>query len=416
MRRLPALLACTALVSCGAPRPEVPKGSPIAPAAEPAPTATPTAPALGLVGEPPPAAKAAFGALGELVAHPRSFAPVSLPPGTAQLVDISAKSPRDVWMVAKGGRVLRFDGARAKVEAGPRCFVESCCGTLVPRAGKDTMPVEFEHVDATGDEVVLTAYVHTGGMRPSVVRAPRRGSGWSCEQPKGDLIHPGGGARGEGPWAREISALGSTIRLEPPAVLVNVLGGYVLTVDGRRVPLPAEDGYLGMQRRDVDIAARSGGELWLWASEGAPIWRGDGLTWTAVPTGLRDLTYVWLDPASAGPTRLWAIGSDAGGEYLARLEADSGLWRRVKAPGATRALGTKGPRFWVIGTTACYEWDGQGLRRADVPFDIERAWLSPGGELWVVGGAPEAPKPKGSEGEVPAGAAARLVPAKEAAK
>ncbi|MDI1431375.1 hypothetical protein [Polyangium sorediatum] len=335
---------------------------------------------------------------GVISAFAGRFEPVVLPPKTPTIVDAAGRDERDVWMLAGDGRVFWWDGARLADRGAPRCFTDSCCGTLVDCAKQPAMcskqavercqpfgpscalPVTtWSSIRVTPDDVIVRAFVETGGMRASMVesRLGKKGR-WSCEQGSEDLVYPGSAGRGDGPGARELTVDGASLRLEGPAVLVNRYGGTLLLIDGRRVPLP-EDVHQGYSA-GAEIAARSPGDLWLWTYDGF-VWRGNGLAWTPWPSGLTSMNELWVDPNDG----VWALGAvEENQEELLRWDPDKGSGQRFETPGAT-SVRSDGRGFWLWGLKALYHWDGAALRRAAPPLAIKNVWRGPSGELWAVG-------------------------------
>jgi hypothetical protein len=350
------------------------------------------------------------------------FEPVALPPKTPAIVAVDARSERDVWMLAADGRVLRWDGARVVDRGAPHCFTDSCCGTLVDCARKPAMcarqavencqpfrydcamEVSWSFLRLTPDDVIVRALVDTGGMRASLVESRLGKNGrWSCEQGPGDLVYPGSLGRGDdGPRALELSVDGASLRFEAPAVLANRYGGHMLLVDGRRVPLPDDVQYGGVMGPDASFAARTPSDLWLWTGSGQ-VWRGNGLGWTSLPSGLASVAEIWF----GAPATAWVLGAlGEGKEQLLRWDLDRGGGQRFETPFAEWML-RDGQDFWLFGKKALYHWDGTALGRAAPPLSIEHAWRGASGEIWLVGADPTARMKLGDE-DVPLGAVFRL--------
>ncbi|MDI3283843.1 hypothetical protein [Polyangium sp. 15x6] len=414
-RALVPSLVLGALSACSGSPPPPPLRAPAEP---PPPTDAAKGPAAPpklslLQGDEPPSAVTL--AAGPVATFAGRFEPVPLPPRMPQIVGVDARNERDVWMVSVDGHVLRWDGARVDDRGTPQCFTDSCCGTLVDCAKQPAMcakeavencqpfgpscalPVTWNSIRVEGDDVIVRAFVETGGMRASVVesRLGKKGR-WACEQGADDYVYPGSEGRGDGGHAVEISVDGASLRLEGSAVLVNAYGGNLLLLDGRRVPLPNDLGY----GPDAQIAARAPDDLWLWLS-GDRAWRGNGLSWTPLALGLVGVNDIWFDAKEAA----WILGAEGEGkEQLVRWEPEKGGGQRFEAPGATYRKGD-GKDFWLLGEEALYHWDGAALRRAAPPLLIDHAWRSSSGELWLVGSDP---KGTTGEGELRMGAVFRV--------
>jgi len=389
--RLGAVAVWAAASSCGAP-----PSSAKAPAQAHAPDAIvkPTSaeevqPALSLVGSEPSLEPVVELRDEPLPAFDGRFERVSLPANTKEVVAIAGRGGDDVWMLAKGNAVLHFDGKRTKSRGNPRCYADSCCGRLIDCArnreacsptcslgfGRCAEPVVFESLRLTDDDVIAQAVIYTGGLRGALVEA-RLENGFECEQSQDDLIYPGARGSGDVHRAEKLSVDGAAIRLEGPAWLVNPLGGNSLVIDGRRVALP------DAARTHVGLAAPALNDLWLWAPFDGFVWRGNGIAWVPVSTGVDDLTQLWAD----GAGHVWALSGAEGDEVLLRWDLGRDGWTYIATPGATRALTSRNHTFWLIGKTAQYHWDGQTLSHSEAPLDVADGWLDDAGELWLVGG------------------------------
>src|SRR5262245_30818871 len=119
----------TALAACGS-TPLVPP--PPGPVSAPVSTVRPSAPPaiVGLVVDAPDGATSDTTPAGPLPAFGGRFERVELPPKTRAIVSIDGRDDRDVWMLAGGGQVLRWDGTRITSAGTPECYTDSCCGTL----------------------------------------------------------------------------------------------------------------------------------------------------------------------------------------------------------------------------------------------------------------------------------------------
>ena len=401
LRPAPAILAACLAACAAAPPPPPATGAPRAPASEP-PTQQGT---FSLLDPGTDLSALHLGAAvpaSSLPAFTGRVEPLPLPAGTGGIIGIAARDAKDVWMMARGGALLHWNGARVVARGGPTCFTDSCCGTLIDCAKQPAqctkqafeacravsqncaMPVDFEGIRVTADEVIAEALVQTGGLRGSLVEAHLgKGGRWSCHQGKGDLIHPGSRGRGDGPHAEELTAGGSTFRFEGPARLVNPLGGYSLVVDGRRVPLPADVGFT-----NLGFAARGPGELWLWSSGGGQLWRGNGLGWSAVPTEIGSIEELWTE----GQAIVWIRGD----EELLRWDTETGARQLFALPTATGRI-PAGKGFWILGKEAFYLWDGRALSRLAAPLEPMASARSPGGEIWVAGSVPGSIRPESED-------------------
>jgi hypothetical protein len=362
------------------------------------------------------------------------FERIPLPPGTPAVVAIEGRDDRDVWMLAQGGTVLHWDGSRVTAKGRPACFTDSCCGRLFDCTGAPdkctdaaikscsmgrsdcAWAVVFDDLRVTREEVVVRAWVNTGGLRSSLVESRLREGRFTCEQAQGDLLYPGSRARGDGPHVLELAVGGSSIRFEPPAGYGG--GPYGLVIDGRRVPLPP-----GV----TELAARSVDEIWVagfhFGQDPGGLWRGDGLGWRPIPlpddTGpervwIGENGLVWvLGPAGTERGRSWGDELDRRERTmgLLRLDQQRSAWTRFATPGLLSVHGGEHD-FWLLGKESFYVWDGRALSRAAAPLVLGRflhedgqpvdAWRSPSGALWVAGGALEKkPETKQAKGKSP---------------
>jgi hypothetical protein len=372
---------------------------------------------LGLLAAPPAAEPApAPPASAPLPALAARFEKVALPSEVGAVISVVGRGTSDVWMLARGNVVFHWDGARTTRRGTPRCFTDSCCARLVDCARQReacsptcslgwfgcAQAVDFQSLRLTADDVIAEAVVYTGGMRGALVAARLRG-GFRCEQSSDDLVYPGQRASGDAAHAEELSVGGAEVRFEGPAMLGNALGGYSLSIDGRRIPLP--DDAMG-----VDLAVAALDDLWLWQWSGGRVWRGNGLTWYPLATGAEQLAGLWV-----GEGMVWALATaeKEGAERLLRWDLERGGWHEDATPGATKLIHDEGGRFWLLGKTAQYHWDGRTLRRGEAPLDVEDGWLAATGELWLVGGDRSATVTT-ADGSAPAGAVVRLAAREQA--
>jgi hypothetical protein len=353
-----------------------------------------------------------------VVPDPGRFEAVPLPPGVREVVAVAGRDGRDVWMMAKGNTVLHWDGARVTAQAGPQCFADTCCGRVVdcarfparcPAPGKPCKPgsecadlVEFGGIRVTPRDVIADATVFTGGLTPSYIDSRLRGGRWTCEQNDGDgLIHIGTEDRSVG---------GASIRFETPGWFVNLIGGYSLVYDGRRIFLPGGVDYPYEIR--AGLAALAPDDLVFWISDGR-LWRGNGLTWAPFALGLHSILDLWATRGPGSTRVAWALGISPETEQglLLRWEAD-GAVQATPLPGASWKAQATGDGFWLVGKSALYHFDGLRLTRLPAPLDVEidsqRLWVSEGGETWLVGADRQATV-QAPEGTVPAGAVFRMV-------
>lgn len=315
-----------------------------------------------------------------------------------------------MWLLPHRSPAFQWDGARFVDRGTPSCFADLCCGRLIDCAKEpkrchekkdcsyDSMDcalrLEWSFLDSTPSSVLLGGYQRTASDTRSLVFARPHTGGWACEQ--GTEPHMLAGSRGSGDSerAQEWTVDGVRIRLGAPVPIPGSLGfgGYHLTIDGRAVALPADAVYAA-----CDLAPRTLGDLWLWCQD--RVWRGDGLTWSSVDTGLGDVSRMWVGTAG----QVWALGQAKEGQCdtaLVRWDGEDATERRFCVPGAETVV-VGGGQFWLLGRGAAtddegrpvfrmedetfYFWDGQGLQRTSSPLAFGAAYRSPSGDLWLVG-------------------------------
>lgn len=352
---------------------------------------------LGLVltDPPPPAAAEAPSTVEGKVDVP--VVTVALPAKTPTVVDIAGRGEEEVYLLTAKGNVLQWNGKDWKDLGAPKCFAESCCGTLVDckahpqqcakKATEQCAPmnypscafeVQFDYIQAEPDVRARTV-IQTGGLRGSLLEAKLGADGkWTCVQGDSDLVHPDSAGRGDVAHPREYVVDGASFRFEGPARLVNPLGGHILTIDGRRINLPEPTNF-GVS---LNVLARSRDDLWLYSYDPL-LWHGNGLDWHPVELALETLEDIWLD----GDKNLWVLGSSAGQTLLLRRDLAKDTWHRTLVPGATSSVAGMGRDFWLVGDSFYYS-DGSALKKVDVQIGLQGSWRSKKGDVWLVGGPP----------------------------
>lgn len=396
-RWLGALLSFGA-AACGPP-PQAPTPS-VTPL--PAVTAAPSV-RLGLVVEgDPPALPAPVPAVPvkSLPAFAGRIEPMQIPGKARSIVAVGGRSESDAWVLAAGGPVWHWDGTRFTDKGTPKCFVDTCCGSLLDCkkdkkacSGEGAKEVFWDDIELDGPKIGVMARVYTGGLRASIVEAHLGKDGkWACYQGDDDTVQPGSRGRGDPGHAFVSTVDDIEMRFEGPAYLVNLYGGSNLVVEGRSVPLPVGDWDAG--RLGFELVSPSD----LWVHVGDRLWQGNGLAWWLVPTGLQNVDRVWSSGRS-----LWVMGQartdDDSTNELIHWDRAKGTEARYSVPGATNVFSTKGA-FWMTsiffsgeegeiepnpGKSTLFHFDGEALQRAEVPLALLDAWFSPSGALWVAG-------------------------------
>jgi hypothetical protein len=138
----------------------------------------------------------------------------------------------------------------------------------------------------------------------------------------------------------------------------------------------------------------------------------DGMSWAALalPKGL-GVVDLWGDERSvvwailADPTRASLDELPAGPFALARHDGTG--WLFVDTPSsfrATRAVGCSPRSVWFVGDEQAFQWDGNQLRRVELPLLSVKDAACTGGDLWVVGGSHDVPLAVRLVAEGPGGA------------
>jgi hypothetical protein len=298
----------------------------------------------------------------------RVFDRIPLPPDALEIVAVDGRDERDVWLLGRAGwdvALFHWDGAQLVKEKPPQCKAQ----------------VEFRGLVLAPDAVIVlaTSFEEEGGV-PYEVRHAKGGGGWSCER------------RSE------------SQRLWLGAELLRLEVSYRLTLAGHLLPLPAS----GLP--NAEIAARSPADLWLYAPSSSDIFHGNGVGWESRPTGLAKIRSLRTDDSGAA----WLVGGDESswveGNVVLRWDTAAHAWKRLPTPADLRAerIRVSSERnVWMLGKEHIHHWDGTSLRRGKTPMKrLQGAWMSPTGELWIVGGdesgAAESRKVAGVAFRVPA--------------
>ncbi len=318
-----------------------------------------------------------------------------MPAKTGALLAVGGRDARDVWITGDDRVLLRWDGARLAAGKAPSCPSRYELNFGPGNVQRFVLEPSYQHVLAAPREIVLSGprreIGSRGDWRNDVEARVRAGGGVTCVANAG--IYP--------PVEHVVAGALARVQIYPRREL---------TLDGRRVPLPAD-----AFEDPLDVAGKATDDLWIWNGRGGRLWRGNGVAWFVVPTGLDGIEDVWLDETGAP----WVLGvvKDRG-EALLRWDEARGALRPLPLPrdtGAALVRGTSARDVWVLGSKAVLQWDGRAFRRAESPIGtVNDAWVAPSGELWMVGGD-RARKVKTEDGTGPAGAAFRL-PAPEGAK
>lgn len=280
----------------------------------------------------------------------RAFERVPLPADALEIVAIDGRDERDVWLLGAGGwkvALFRWDGAQIVKEESPRCKMQiEYTGLLLVPDGLITRARSFES---------------EGGV-PVEVRRPNRGK-WACEHRTDQYLTRVGAELLRFDWSSS------------------------LTISGRKVPMPELGSYGASQ---VEVHGRSPADLWMYFPENGDVLHGNGVTWESRPPGVAAVKSLRVDATGAA----WLVGTNENkygeGNVVMRWDAAARAWKRLPAPADLRAarIRVSGDRdAWLLGKEHVHHWDGTTFRRGKTPVErLQGAWVSAGGELWIVGG------------------------------
>jgi hypothetical protein len=315
-----------------------------------------------------------------------------VPANVGSIVAVSGRDPRDVWMVSASGDLLRWDGRRLDRRKAPSCpsYFEYPQGD--GRRIREVHEPRYRRITLTAREAILSGprtEVGTRGSWQNDVQARGSGSRWSCDSNSG-IYRP------------VVHAIGDAlIRLQ----IYPVRG---LTIDGRPAPFIGDSNLY----RGLDFGGRAPDDLWAWNTETARVWKGNGVAWYERPVPVSEIRDVWIDETGSA----FVLGNRArekdAAEVVVRWDDASATWKYLPftghLQGAKRIVGASARDVWVLGDAGVFHWDGRSLRRAPAPMpQINDAWVSRSGELWIAGEDPSR-KVKLEDDEVGAGMLARM--------
>ena len=418
LRPAPAILAACLAACAAAPPPPPATGAPRAPASEP-PTQQGT---FSLLDPGTDLSALHLGAAvpaSSLPAFTGRVEPLPLPAGTGGIIGIAARDAKDVWMMARGGALLHWNGARVVARGGPTCFTDSCCGTLIDCAKQPAqctkqafeacravsqncaMPVDFEGIRVTADEVIAEALVQTGGLRGSLVEAHLgKGGRWSCHQGKGALLHWNGArvvARG-GPTCFTDSCCGTLIDCAKQPAQCTKQAFEACRAVSQNCAMPVD--FEGIRVTADEVIAEALVQTGGLRGSLVEAHLGKGGRWSC-HQGKGDLIHPGSRGRGDGPhaEELTAGGSTFRFEGPARLVNPLGGYslvvdgRRVPLPadvGFTNlGFAARGPgELWLWSSGGGQLWRGNGLGWSAVPTEIgsiEELWTEGQAIVWIRG-------------------------------
>lgn len=297
----------------------------------------------------------------------RDFVHVVLPPSVWPLLSISGRGPSDVWILGAGNALLHLDGDRVvKTYTAEPCF--------------QVAMFEWVAVSA-GDELrLLGQYQDPGGRLLSAVFDPVKGVVGACGASSGFLgldcpwHHAWGAPAGDG----RLCTLGD-VKMPDYDPFVPRDARVKLQIDSASAR--ADDGW---------FVVRLGEE----ADERTEIHRYNGVTWVRVGALEKGLVLVAtsFDKAGRGWILARRIEDDEAGPATALVRLDGRSLTRVSVPPSFEAgqvLASGSETVWFIGAERkLFEWDGETLREGESPFVPIDSWVSPRGDLWLLGEKP----------------------------
>lgn len=351
-----------ALTACGPPPAPPAPPAPVVEAPPAAVTATArTLAGFSLVRRPPAAPICAAPPSTEPGPISAGFREVTLPAKTPALLDVEGRDDRDVWFLPRGTdghpSLLHWDGATLSEDRIP-CY-----------SGKGERLV-------LGQDTLLFLGVYDNGEYPEYQEARRSPRGaWSCPDNDGKAVY-----------------------LPLGAEMLRFSGRPVLS--GQDLPIP-DFGTTWSALGSLDLAGHAPDDVWL--SGGGDVLHWNGVTWEDMSPGLPSLwsLHVALDGTVWIAGRKGEDGSKddhqdkKGGEkpleedVVLRWDPAARAWICLPTPATLDILYVRGVSandVWLLGKKEIFHWDGKAFQRELTPIPhLSDAWLSPAGELWLVG-------------------------------
>lgn len=304
----------------------------------------------------------------------RPVVPVTFTGVKGPVVALHGRNPRDVWVLYED-ELVRTDGKKVLKRFKKPCKLGAkreygTYGTVFT-----TLLVERDTVMLVGDS--LDPNSRLGSDYTAILDARGR---WRCDTEKEDITPVYAVSDGDRAWKLAHNMSNAPCRLKSR-------GGVCAPVPvfaAWYVDPPRDSIDMGVHSRAVWMRGTDDGWL-VTADEEWRDWllRYNGVAWTRVAnlgehSSVSDL---WADDAG----HAWLMG--LGG--IVRFDGKE--MRRIPVPAGFEARfvrGTSARDVWFAGAgKKVYQWDGEKLRRGDIPFDVENVWSSPGGEVWFAGGS-----------------------------
>lgn len=351
------VLASLTLMACGA-QPAPP--APVTAAPPPAVTAAVTSrPVFSLIGEPAVAPSCADAPPGEPGALQWGFQEVALPPSTRPIVAVHGRDERDVWMLApgdSGGLAFHWDGAKLNREP------ISPCAMLLRHASLVLSPDGPIARDESHDDA--------GDLFFAARRSP--GGTWECDDSE-DYTRP--------------YPIGDQMIRIPSA-------GAALSLSGRPLPLPGLDATKSHSTRG-DVAGRFADDLWFYFPNHPEVLHYNGRVWEDRSPGVGSVHSLVLDANGAAWILIRSDARSTEAQKVLHWDHAEHAWACLPVPSGLRTTHLRAANerdVWLLGDKEMYHWDGASFQRGPTPIaTLEDAWISAGGELWIVGGGPADP-------------------------
>lgn len=295
------------------------------------------------------------------------FQEVTLPPKTPALLDVEGRDDRDVWFLtaedsAEHQSILHWDGGSVSAER------ISCS------SGKETT------LEISPRELIVRGQYNDGLYLVS--RQARRDpkGAWSCADHEMEGYF--------------LPLFDQEIR---------IAGSHGFTPSPHTLPEP-EHGDGETSRAAPRIAGRKADDVWLASGASSHVLHWNGVVWEDRSPGIPAVESIhvsasgvaWLasgrarDQGSGAPKSPDDKAKRAGNTVL-RWDPAARAWACLPTPVGFYTGHIRGVNehdVWLIGGEEIYHWDGQTFQRAVNPIPYLRdAWLSPAGELWLVGGS-----------------------------
>jgi hypothetical protein len=326
----------------------------------------------------------------------RPFVSVTLPGIRGMLASVSGRSSQDLWflsdeetapadLMSGAGVVFHYDGKKVK------SYGQPCARAL------------FGSVAVSKDSVLaMGSRPWTRGVWPHFRAALLANGKWDCY---GDTV-VGGLTVSSGDHLWKASCVG-----DPWLCHIEVEGGPAIALpffDGSfrdREAHPPEPLAMAMRAADDGWMVLGGDDSRQWlvhyngvtwepragldeGLEVVDLWvDGEGHVWMTARRGKQATSSVVQGPADYAWETDTHSNDNAEANLILRFDGHTLSALAVPASFKTQLVRGSGPQdVWFVGLDrTVYQWDGTQLRQGEAPLLVLDAWMSPGGELWLVG-------------------------------